>query len=443
MSNTPADSGSFQAGCARVDITPPLGVSLAGYFHDRRARAVRDHLYANAMVLAGGNQRAALVSCDLICMSAAVAQSAKSAIHEEIGISPDHVLISATHTHTGPELRRNSVVSVNEKWRDNLPARIAEAVRTAASRQVPVTLRAGTAHVEGLSWNRLFRLKDGNEVFGAHGREEQVVREAGPIDPQLQTLSAVTEDGSLVGVLVNFALHPDVIGGGAADFISADWPGELVHALRAVYGRGAVALFLQGAAGDINHVPHTPTRLPTRGPEKAVQLGRALAGAAMTAMEKAEPMTACVIDAKVEHLAVPYYTRDQDLACEVAALKTKAHPTDFERYIIERFESWPHDGRTADVPVQAFRIGNMGLVGLPAEVFVRIGLEIKEFSPAKQTMIAELANARVSTYVPTGDQARRGAYGAKPILSRWLDADAGRRMADAAQRLLWELWERT
>jgi hypothetical protein len=94
----------------------------------------------------------------------------------------------------------------------------------------------------------------------------------------------------------------------------------------------------------------------------------------------------------------------------------------------------------ADVPVQAMRLGDIGLIGLPAEIFVRLGLEIKHFSPALQTFVVELANARASTYVPTTDQAERGAYGARPILSRWLCSDAGRRMADAAIVMLHQLW---
>jgi neutral ceramidase len=112
----------------------------------------------------------------------------------------------------------------------------------------------------------------------------------------------------------------------------------------------------------------------------------------------------------------------------------------FEKYLIKRAESWPYDGQNADVPVQAMRIGDIALVGLPAEIFVRIGLEIKHFSPAPFTFVVELANARSSTYVPTTDQAERGAYGAKPALSRWLCADAGRRMADAALVMLHQLW---
>ncbi|MBM4041284.1 MAG: hypothetical protein FJ290_22505 [Planctomycetes bacterium] len=425
-----------KVGRAQEAITPQLGVSLAGYFHDRRAEYVRDDLHAKAMVIESGGTRLALASLDLISVAAEVADVAKEIIKGETGIPPVHVLICATHTHTGPELREGGVVRTCPQFVGLLPRRIADTVKKAADAMVPATLRAGAASVEGYSFNRLFRLKDGTEVFG---RSAQAIAPAGPIDPQLQTLSAVDEKGNLLALAVNFALHPDVIGGGSANFISADWPGEIGRNIAAVYGKDVVTLHLQGTCGDINHAVHDPTNLPRGGPAKAVQLGRALAGAAMLATERAEPMIAIPLASTIEMLSIPYYTRDARLMAEVAALKKKEKPSPFEKYLIERCESWPHDGKNADVPVQVMRIGDVGLVALPAEIFVRIGLDIKQWSPFRQTFVVELANARASTYVPTTDQAERGAYGAKPILSRWLCSDAGRRMADAALVLLHKL----
>lgn len=425
-----------KVGRAQEAITPQVGVSLAGYFHDRRAEFIRDELFAKALVIESGGTRLALVSLDLISVSGEIADSAKDIIRRESGIPPDHVLLCATHTHTGPELRENAVVRTCPQFVGLLPRRIADAVKRAADSLVPATLRAGSASVEGYSFNRLFRLKDGSEVFG---RSAQAIGPAGPIDPQLQTLSAVDAEGQLLALAVNFALHPDVIGGGSANFVSADWPGEVGRNIAAVYGKDVVTLHLQGTCGDINHAPHDPTNLPRGGPAKATQLGRALAGAAMVALERAEPMTAIPLASTIETLSIPYYTRDAKLLAEVAALKKKPNPSPFERYLIERTESWPHDGKNADVPVQAMRIGDIGLVALPAEIFVCIGLDIKHWSPFRQTLVVELANARASTYVPTTDQAERGAYGAKPILSRWLCSDAGRRMADAALVMLHKL----
>ena len=80
------------------------------------------------------------------------------------------------------------------------------------------------------------------------------------------------------------------------------------------------------------------------------------------------------------------------------------------------------------------------MVGLPGEVFSRWGLELKHWSPAPFTLVVELANGCFN-YIPTTDQANRGAYGAKPVLSRALEADAGRKLADQAQVMMWELWE--
>ncbi|HIE51878.1 MAG TPA: hypothetical protein EYP85_08975 [Armatimonadetes bacterium] len=431
---------AYQAGCAQEVITPPVGVSLAGYFHDRVARSVRDDLFARALVVANEETQMALVSCDLISVTREVSEAAKEMIEEKTGILPSHVLICATHTHTGPELRPNGVVPVCEEWLESLPRRIAEAVKRAANSLFPATLRAGRVEVEGYSFNRLFRLKDGHEVFGQRGREAEVIGAAGPIDPELQTLSLVDEAGRLRAVAFNFALHVDVIGGGGADFISADWPGEVARNLAAIYGDEVVTLLLQGTCGDINHFPHQPTHLPTGGPAKAVQLGRALAGAVMVAMERAEPMSDSLLAAQLQMLSIPYYIRDDDLRAEVESLRAKPELSPQEKYLVERFTTWPYDGQNAEVPVQVLRLGEAAVVGLPAEIFVGLGLEIKRWSPADFTLVVELANARASTYVPTTDQAERGAYGAKPILSRWLSADAGRRMADAAQVMLYKLW---
>ena len=430
-----------RAGCAQECITPPVGASLAGYFHDRVSERVRDDLHVKALVLEYEGTRLALVALDLVCVTDSIASAAKAFIEQEADIPPSHVLICATHTHTGPEIRDGSIVPVMAEWRDTLPRRIADAVVAAANSMFDATVRPGRTTIEGYTWNRLFRLSDGMEVFGKGGRDEEIIGVAGPIDPELVTLGIADTDGRLRALVVNHALHPDVIGGGSATFISADWPGEIGRNIAAVYGDDVVTLFLQGTAGDINHRPHDPTNLPTGGEDKAVQIGRAMAGAAMVATERAEPLTELKLDASLEVIQVPYYTRDDKLWAEIEALKAKESRTDMEGYIIKRGEAWEHDGELADVPVHALRIGNLGLVGLPAEIFVRIGLDIKHWSPADFTMAVELANARASTYVPTAQQAERGAYGARPILSRRLCADAGRQMADTAQVLLCKLWE--
>ena len=439
MSQPLPPPATCRAGCARAKITPPVGVSLAGYFHDRIGETVRDDLFAHALVLDHDGTQIALVSCDLVSVDADLVNPTKALIEQKTGIPPSHVLMSATHTHTGPEVRAGNVVSRSEEWVATLPEAISQAVGEAAEGLFTATLRPNQTCVEGLAWNRLFRLKNGDEVFGKPAAD-RLAGVAGPVDTRMVTLGVVDEQNRLRSLVACFALHVDVIGGGSANFISADWPGEMSRAVQGVYGEDVVTVFLQGAAGDINHRPHDPTNLPTSGLQKAMQIGRAVAGAAIYATERAEPLTSLFLAADLQKIAVPYYTRDEKLLAEVAELKQRESLGDFERFLVERTESWPYDGQSADVTVQCLRVGDVGIVGLPAEVFTRIGMEIKQFSPACLTMVVELANDRVTNYVPTTDQAERGAYGAKPILSRWLCSDAGRRMADKAQVMLQALW---
>lgn len=439
-SSQPAAS-AVTAGAAQVCITPPLSVSLAGYFHDRIADSVRDDLFARALVLRVGDASIALVSCDLVSAEESWVTIAKQMIEADTGITPDRVLICATHTHTGPEVRPGRLFSVHPGWIEQLPRLIADAVKEANESQFEARLHPGQGSEEDLAFNRLWRMKDGTELFG-RGEPGQAIAPAGDIDPEALVLKVADKSGRLRALVVNYALHVDVIGGGGANFISADWPGEMAKAVGQVYGDDVVTLFLNGCCGDINHCTHFPTEIALRGPEKSIQLGRALAGIAMNAAEKAEPMPVAAMGATLEGVPIPYYTRESVMRTYAEELRALEHPGDFEQYVINNFDSWPFDGQVAQVPVQALRVGDVAFVGLPGEIFVDHGLETKYWSPAPFTFIAELANGWFG-YVPTTDQAERGAYGARPILSRRLCSDAGRRMTDAAQVMLWSLWEDT
>ena len=334
---TAPEPARCRVGCAQRVITPPLGVCLAGYFHERRARSVRDDLHARAIVIDSADEWLALVSCDLITPDEAVTSSARAMIAEETRIPPERVMICTTHPHTGPESRAGHAVERDDTWAARLPRHIADAVREAATHQVTATARPGRTDVHGYAFNRLFRQKDGREVFGRRPGEE--IAPAGPIDPQLQTLSFVDEQENLRALLVHYALHVDVIGGGSADFISADWPGELARNIAAVYGPHVVTLFCQGTCGDINHGAHAPTALPQGGPGKAAQLGRALAGAAMLATERAEPMGALPIADAGTTLTVPYYTRDHGFLARLAELKAGTDLSAADQYVLRLGEA--------------------------------------------------------------------------------------------------------
>ncbi len=429
----------IKAGFAQKAVTPEPGISLGGYFHDRVSNKVRDDLYVKAAVIEAGGSRVAIVACDLLWMDKEIVDSARVAIHENLGIPPEAVMISATHTHTGPEVADGEMVPIDPEWVATLAPAIIGAVEEAAGQMFEAQLRPNIGWEDESSFNRLLRMRDGTERFCWAGDPAQVADVAGPIDPEVAILGVYDREDNLRGLLVNFALHVDVIGGGSADFISADWPGELARTVAAVYGEDVVTVFLQGACGDINHCAHHHTELPTGGAPKAIQLGRTIGAAAINAVEKAEPTHDETLHGMIEVLQIPYYVVEDKLREEVAQLKERGPEGDFERFLIERVGSWPYDGKNADVPVQVLRIGPLAVVGLSGEIFVRWGLTIKAWSPAVYTMVVELANDSFG-YVPTIEQAERGGYGAKPILSRRLHASAGRVMSDAAFVMLNRLW---
>ena len=430
----------IRAGFAEKVITPPIPTYLAGYFHERIGESVRDDLYAKAAVFEAGGQRVALVVCDLVHVTAEIVKPAKDIIAERVGIPPESVMISATHTHTGPEILERGRSPVDSTYVATLAPTIAAAVEKAAGQMFEAQLRPNTGSEEGLSFNRLLRMRDGSDQFGWGGDPREVAGVAGPIDPEMVVLGVYEQASNLRGVVTNFALHVDVIGGGTADFVSADWPGELAQTIRTLYGEEVVTLFLQGTCGDINHCIHHDTELPTALAPKAVQLGRALGAVAVNAVEKAEPSHDESLASFLQILDIPYYQVDDDLREAVAQLKEKGPTDDFERFLVEKVDVWPYNGQTAQVPVQAMRIGPLGIGVVPGEIFVHWGLTIKHWSPAPYTMVVELANDTFG-YIPTIEQAQRGGYGAMPILSRHLEASAGRIISDEVMRMMNQLWE--
>ena len=441
MSTPTEQSASLLAGCARVKITPPVPIHIAGFFSPRTAETVRDDLFASAVVLGDGKTDIAIVSCDLVNVDNDLVADAKRMILQECNIPPDKVLVCATHTHAGPYLRRRSIpgVVMNEAWRATIPRAIADAVGQACKNDFPATLRYGRTELKGYTVIRLYRLKSGLERFGVRGSPEDIVRYSGDPDEELQALSLIDEDGRTRAMIYNFAMHPVLVGHGSCKVLSADWPGEARRALCGMYGEDMVPVFLQGCCGDCNF-----ERLSVE------QHGRGVAGAVAMAVEREGEMAVERIGATLEIERIPYYTREQELYEQVARIKAQPEMTSVQEYLVSKFESWPHDGEIADVPIQTLQIGDLAIVALPGEVFSGIGKEIKRYSPAAKTMVVELSNAWVCGYTATTDQAIRnvsttfagtsGAYGTIPIVSRWLVADAGRRMTDKAIAQLWELF---
>jgi neutral/alkaline ceramidase-like enzyme len=223
---------SFTAGAAETIITPPVGARLEGYGGPdggQISTAVHDDLHARAVVFDDGTTRAAMVACDLIAIDRRLSAPVRALVHDATGIPPEHLMVSATHTHQGPQgigAHRDSVP------RETMARRIADAVIAADAAMRPCVLKVGQGLVDSVSQNR--RHPDG------------------PRDDTLNVLlfdAPDPRDGPIASI-VNFACHATVMYRTNTE-ISADYPGYASATVKKVLG-DAPALFLQGACGDVN-----------------------------------------------------------------------------------------------------------------------------------------------------------------------------------------------
>ncbi|HEX6985615.1 MAG TPA: neutral/alkaline non-lysosomal ceramidase N-terminal domain-containing protein [Planctomycetaceae bacterium] len=455
----------LSVGVGRAEITPPLGYPMSGYFHARGATGTLDPLYAKAIVFKQGEVKAALIVCDLIGIDRQLTEAVRPAVEQAARVPAEHVVLAATHTHTGPNYKADLVRHLGHKaegpaaegdaarYVPYLIRQITEAARAADRDLREADLRAGSGHEDGVSFNRRFLLKDGTVRTWASLSDDDVVKAAGPIDPEVGLIAFVPAGGDRpFAAVVNFALHCDTVGGTQ---YSADFPGHVERVLRKDLGPDFASVFATGPCGDINH--NDPTGRPRR---SAAEIGERIAAAAAKALPELKPVApALAVRRAVIDVPLQTYTAEDLAWAEDLIARDRAgekFPTTVEAkaYKIRRLHllrtgkadlgrdtdeiepspDGPRDSLPAEV--QVVRLGrDTALVALPGEVFVELGLAVKQASPFEHTFVIELANDSPA-YVPTRKAFEQGGYEANNSLYA---PGGGEALVDTAVRLLNEL----
>ncbi len=435
-----AAAQDLRVGRAKVVITPPKAAPMAGYYFVRLNEGTHDDLHAKAMVMETGGRMAALVALDLASVPRDIVDEARGIIAVQTGIPGDHIMISATHSHTGPELgaRLKGVDAATEQlaksYRASLPAKIAESVKLASADLRAARLRAAVGAEDSIAFIRRFRMKDGTVGWNPGKGNENIVHPMGTVDPAVPVVLAESADGQPLATYVNYANHLDTVGGMQ---YSADYPYTLARILADVKGQQMLTLFTIGTAGNINHVD-VKTRTPQKGHEEAARIGAVLAGEVVKTYWKLAGVTPGPLWARSEMLKIPAVKIGADeipKAKEIVANYGKPGANKFydQVHAFKVLDVAAREGKPVDAEVQVIAFGkDLAWVGLPGEIFVELGKAIKIASPFKHTIIAELANGSVG-YVPDRKAYAEGAY---EVISTRLAEGGGEMMVESAIRLL-------
>jgi neutral ceramidase len=434
----------LRAGAAAVDITPPLGASLDGIIMQiGPAREIHDRLYARCIVLDDGRMRVAVVVCDLTIVCQMVFDKAKAIAREHTGIPTDRMLMSATHTHMAPRVIGAGKSQLDKEYYETLAQRIADAVSQALKNLAPATVGWGAADEPRFVHNRRWLMKPGTvppNPFGSN--TEQVVmggrpeanrlKPAGPVDPQVSVLSLRHADGPPLAVLANYGIH---YAGYKAGLVSADYYGHFARCVGPLLDADKVkppfvGMMSNGTSGNVGKAEG--------GFETIAKVGEALAATAAAVCRRIEHRDRVTLAMREMDLELSVRRPDEARLqwarqlCEQARdEKRLTRPEIYAREVIE-LSTFPPK---VSLKLQALRIGGMGIVALPCEVFAETGLAVKKQSPLASTCVISLANG-YGGYLPTARQHELGGYETWPARSSFLQVEAESAIRAAALDLL-------
>ncbi len=453
LSRQVAAAEELRVGVAQIDITPPVGFRKGGGYGEVISTGVRDPLFAKSIVLRQGGVSVALVFNDLLSVPPDLSRSARQRASEQTGIPAENIVIAATHNHGSPEYwgplrdlaheaaldQHGSDARETIDYQKKLVWAWSQVIGEADRVALPVTMDVCVARQPGLAFNRRYHMRDGSVRFNpGHGNPE-IVRPAGPIDPDIPVVLFRRYDGAAepIASLTTFAMHTAVDGGGTV--FTADFPAVLQTRLQQKFGDAFISLFAEGTAGDINHIDvHDTNQL--QGPPEVHRIGNALADAVLAELERARRRSPSDLAATSETIQVSFpavgEARYQQAKQLLRNQKTGRTP------FLELVAAWrdchrhhhrQHYGDRKPLEVQAIRLNaDTAIVTLPHEVFVEIGLAIKATSPFRNTIVISLAND-VDYYIPTRRAFEEGSY---EVTTCPLDPGCGELLLDAARRVL-------
>ena len=429
------------AGFSRVNVTPPLGIPIVGYFKPRTAEGVLDDLEVNALALCVGDKKVVLLSVDNCGFITHVIEDYRAHVCDVTGLPADCVFIHATHTHTGPVVcikHETDVLPIQVEEDDPylpeyyyfLRRKLGDAAMLALQDLKPAKMGWAIGNAPKVAFVRRFRMKDGKVRTNPGVGNPDILHPIGDVDERVNVLR-FDRDGAETIVLANFGNHPDVVGG---NLISGDWPTLFRHRLEKSLDN-VKTIFFNGAQGDVNHVNvnakggdfndtfHDFDDVD-RGYGHARHMGNVMAAAVLQVFDK-------VNYSDVDSLRTLEWTVPIPANVPTAAEAEKAHYIN-DMHFAQRDAELPYEGmELTTVVAEAVRmvrlehgpenfpmnfigvaIGNVAMFGIPGEPFTGIGRGIKEAENWDLVLPCCLTNG-CGGYFPMQDAYDEGGYEAR------------------------------
>jgi hypothetical protein len=391
---------------ASVNITPSVGFDNMGdYLRLKPAIGVGNELYAKALVLNDGETRVAIVTADVIGFPEPLLNDTRARIEQLTGIPASHVLLSASHTHSSPATTDKDQAA--REYLVELAKKIAGAVYMAGRSQHPALLGTGVGEAK-VAVNRWQRTPAGVR-WGPNPEA--------PVDHSVGVLRVDTRDGKPLAILVNYACHPSIMG---ADNLlySGDYASYVQSVIETAYGGQVTALFSTGAGGDIKIavVTEDGSQFRYTDLEDCRRYGTIIAAEAVKVAEAIQtaPVERVSAQTKLADLPLcalpPLEEVEAELAAtenELAQLETQGKPAASKRLRLEwaqRTVQAIREGMAlTSVPteVQLLRLGrDIALFAVPGELFVEVGLKIKQAMELPGSFVVAYANGYTG-YLPS------------------------------------------
>ncbi len=420
---------NFSVGFSRVDVTPPMGISVEGYFIDRYADGVLDNIEINTVAINKDQITVFLISMDNCEIRADILREFRVEISKQTNVPVDAIFIHTTHTHTGPSIKKSDDKLINE-YKFFAIKKCVESCVSAIGDLKPAKMGYGVGVAPNIAFIRRFLMKDGSFMTNPGVNNPDIVAPVGQVDERVGVLRFDRENAESV-VVVNFANHPDTVGGCK---ISGDWP-----AFTRKYVEKAIentkCIFFNGAEGDVNHVNVHPTKGDfndleedfdgcSRGYGHARHMGRVVAGAVMQVYDKVNYLDVDAVKYMQKYVNIPSNmpTKEELVLAHKYNDLHKAGQDEkipFDAMMLttvvaeaERMVNLQNGPEYFALEIGAVRIGNVAFVSIPGEPFNGVGTALKLADGYDLVIPCCLTNG-AEGYFPMKDAYEQGGYEAR------------------------------